>query len=391
MALHGRLLLVALLAPSWSALAQTQADLFDGSVLHEVRITMLPSDWQGLKQHYLDNTNFPVTTFQWKGAGNLTASVSNLMMHNRGHGSRSPIKPGLHISFDNPTKTQTFLGLTTLELKPNTQDPSLLHERVSMALFSRMGVTAPRELHARFYVNDEYIGVYNLVEFIDPTFTQRVWGENNGYIYNYTPGDWAGIPGGGYHFEYLGPNLDLYASATVDTPFSPTNHSNAPDTVTLEGMIHTINMALSDADYVAAMTPYLDLKGWLKQVAVETYLADFDCILGDIFGMNNFQLYRFQTKQLSIFIAWDKDNAFDYFGRPVLQNANQNVLMKRLDGDPGIPQFLLRLAREGHDPGRRRGRLAGDRSPARVRTDPTGGLCRSQQDLSERGRPDAFH
>ena len=24
---------------------------------------MLPSDWQGLKQHYLDNTNFPVTTF----------------------------------------------------------------------------------------------------------------------------------------------------------------------------------------------------------------------------------------------------------------------------------------------------------------------------------------
>ena len=178
--------------------------------------------------------------------------------------------------------------------------------------------------------------MYNLVEFIDPTFTERVWGENNGYIYNYTPGDWAGIPGGGYHFEYLGPNLDLYASATVDTPFSPTNHSNAPDTVTLEGMIHTINMTLSDADYVAAMTPYLDLKGWLKQVAVETYLADFDCILGDIFGMNNFQLYRFQTKQLSIFIAWDKDNAFDYFGRPVLQNANQNVLMKRL---MAIPEY----------------------------------------------------
>jgi uncharacterized protein (TIGR03437 family) len=342
MAFHRRILLVAAVGFSWSAIAQTQTDLFDVTVLHEVRITMLPSDWQGIQAHYLDDTLFPVTTFTWKGGGNLTASVSNLMMHNRGHGSRSPIKPGLHISFDNPTKTQTFLGLTTLELKPNTQDPSLIHESVTMQLFSRMGVPAPREVHSTVYVNDQYIGVYNLVEYIDGDFTQRVWGENNGYLYNYVPGDWAGIPGGGYHFEYLGSNLDLYSSGTVSTPFSPSNHSNAPDTVTLEGMICRINGASncpsqsSDADFVAAMSPYLDLKGWLKHVAVETYVADFDCILGDVFGMNNFQMYRFQNQQLSIFIAWDKDNAFDYYGRPVLQNANQNVLMRRL---MAIPEY----------------------------------------------------
>jgi len=35
-----------------------------------------------------------------EGRRGLTASVGNFQMHNRGHGSRSPIKPGLHLTFD---------------------------------------------------------------------------------------------------------------------------------------------------------------------------------------------------------------------------------------------------------------------------------------------------
>jgi len=82
---------------------------------------MLDADWQALKADYLLDTPFNVGTFQWKGAGGLTASVGNFQMHNRGHGSRSPIKPGLHLTFDANVKGQTFLGLSSLELKPNTR------------------------------------------------------------------------------------------------------------------------------------------------------------------------------------------------------------------------------------------------------------------------------
>ena len=102
MAFQNQLLLIALFGVQAAALAQTPTttDLFDGSVLHEVRITMLDADWQALKAAYKFDTPFNVSTFQWKGAGGLTASVGNFQMHNRGNGSRSPIKPGLHLTFD---------------------------------------------------------------------------------------------------------------------------------------------------------------------------------------------------------------------------------------------------------------------------------------------------
>ena len=341
-AFRKQLLLVAMFGVQATALAQTPttADLFDGSVLHEVRMTMSPYAWEALKSDYLSDALFVVDTFQWKGAGGRTASVGRFQMHNRGNGSRSPIKPGLHLSFDSINPAQTFLGLTALELKPNTQDASLLHERLSMLLFGRMGIPASREVHSRFYVNGEYIGVYLLVEYPGKEFLTRIFNESTGYEYNYVPGDWTGIVGAGYHFEYLGPDLTKYASATVATPFSPETHSNAPDTVTLEGMIRTMNQE-PDATFLSAMAPYLDLKLFLTHIAVETYLADFDCILGQYFGMNNFHFYRFVNKQLSQFIPWDKDGAFTETGRPLLQNADQNVLMRRLMAIPEYKQYYF--------------------------------------------------
>ena len=195
-------------------------------------------------------------------------------------------------------------------------------------------------------MNGEYIGVYLLVEYPDTEFLARIFNENTGYEYNYVPGDWAaadivGVDIPGYHFEYLGADLTKYASATVATPFSPETHTNAPDTVTLEGMIRTMNQEQPDDTFLSAMAPYLDLKLFLTHIAVETYVADFDCILGDAFGMNNFHFYRFVNQQLSQFIPWDKDNAFDWLDRPVLRNADQNVLMRRLMAIPDYQKYYF--------------------------------------------------
>lgn len=334
---------VAVLGLHNGALAQTLNDLFDDSVLHEVRLTMPALNWSGVKAHYLDNTYFNVDSLQWKGAGSNTLTISNIAVRSRGHGSRSPIKPGLHVDMNHNVTTQTFLGLTEFDLKNNSQDPSLLHERLSFELFTRMGVPASREVCTRVYVNGEYIGLYNLVESPDSQMLKRVFNENNGFLYEYKPGDWLtpNIVGSGYHFEFLGDNLDLYSSGTVATPFDPqTPHQNSPDTVTLHDFIQTMNQA-PDSTFLSDLSKYLDPKPFLTQIAAETYVADFDCFLGDIFGMNNFFLYRFQNKTLNYFIAWDKDNAFDWTQRPVLQNVNQNVLMRRLLAIPELKQYYF--------------------------------------------------
>ena len=323
--------------------AQTSADLFDDSVVHEIRFTMNPADWQTLKNNIQADTNYKVTGFQWTGANNLTAGSSNLAIHSRGHGSRDARKPGLHVSFNTYVSTQTFLGLTDIDLKSNTEDPTLLHERLSMLLFRRLGVPASREVHSRVYMNGDYIGLYNIVEAVDQDFLQLNFKENNGYLFEYTPGDWTGQIGFGWHFEYLGQDLTKYAitpPANAAAPFEPKTHSNAPDTVSLEEFFRTMNQT-SGTSFITAMAPYLDLKPWLTHIAVENYVTDFDCILGDVFGANNFYLYRFQAlpngqppNPLFKFIAWDKDLAFDWAQRPILQNASQNVLMNGLISVP---------------------------------------------------------
>src|SRR5258708_1587306 len=125
-------LATVLFAACACASAQTTDDLFDDSVLHDIRITMKAADWANLKLHYLDSTPFDVDTFAWSGA--KSASVSSISIHARGHGSRTQNKPSLHVDFNQLVKGQTFLGLSSLDLKSNSQDPSLLHERLSMSL-----------------------------------------------------------------------------------------------------------------------------------------------------------------------------------------------------------------------------------------------------------------
>ena len=73
---------------------------------------------------------------------------------------------------------------------------------------------------------------------------------------------------------------------------------------------------------------FLDLKQFLKHVAVENYLAEADGLLG-LWGMNNFYLYRFAETGRFQFIPWDKDVTF---GNPVQSigfNTDSNVLTRR--------------------------------------------------------------
>ena len=127
------LFLAAALLSSAGGFAQTQADLFDDTVLHEIRISMKPAAWADLKLQYLNDIEYTVDSLQWTGNG-VGATINNVTVHNRGRGSRSPVKPGLHVNFDGNVKGQTFFGLKNLDLKNNVEDPSEMHDRLSMML-----------------------------------------------------------------------------------------------------------------------------------------------------------------------------------------------------------------------------------------------------------------
>ena len=80
---------------------------------------------------------------------------------------------------------QKFLGLKSIVLKNLWQDGSMMHERLAMAFFARMGQPASRQSFCRLYINNELQGLYVIVESVDNSYLDRTLGEHAGYLYSY--------------------------------------------------------------------------------------------------------------------------------------------------------------------------------------------------------------
>jgi spore coat protein H len=309
------------------AAAQTQDEFFDDTFVHEFRIDIRNSDWDLLRQNFLDNTYYPVV-FHWVYKGKDIV-INDAGIRSRGHGSRSPIKPNLRVDINRYSPGQTFLGLGSFVLKANNQDPSMLKERSVFKLWDRTGLPASREAFSRLYVNNVYYGVFLLTEELRTEYTQRYLNDTNGDLYEWKP------ISDGYHFEW-NPTCTAKIPQACSTdpakwapfPWNPEENKSTYDMTPTISMIRGFTQ-VSDADFETTVSKQMDLKLWAFHNAIENYVADYDSILGDVFGMNNFWLYRYAGTNFHQFLLWDKDSSYDYAARSIFQNADQNVLMKR--------------------------------------------------------------
>jgi spore coat protein CotH len=308
---------------------------FSDQSMQELRLQIHRDDWARLQAYYLDNTYYPADV-TWRGL-----RVRNVGIRSRGNGSRNQQKPGFRIDIDRFVTDQRFLRLKSFVVDNVTQDDSLIKERVAMRLFERLGLPAPREAHARVYVNDEFMGVYVIVESIDKDFIERTMtrpgpvegtavSERDGVLFEYR---WH-YP---FYFAYLGPELEKYSEL-----FEPKTHEDdSPDRLyrPLEEMCRFITES-SDEDFMVVVGGYLDLREWVRYVAAENFVSEKDGMLGD-WGVNNFYLYRLEQQNIAKVIAWDKDNAFNRAEMPIWAGMVDNVLMRRAMAVPELRELYL--------------------------------------------------
>ena len=188
----------------------------------------------------------------------------------------------------------------------------------------------PRSAHARLYVNDEYMGLYLIVENVNETFVRDRFKED-GFLYQYEY-PWEQDP---YRFQYRGADAANYCPS----PFKPETHEAAPQCEVIERLIRTMNEA-PDEQFEASIAGYLDIGAFLKEIAVEAYLGESDGIVGD-FGLNNFFLYRPSNSERFEFIPWDKSQTFGLVDRWVWQNTDLNVLSRRALANPKLRDVFI--------------------------------------------------
>ncbi len=301
--------------PATTVVADPSDPFFDGSVLQNIYIDINTRDWASLREHFTENLYYPAN-FRWNGQ-----TVRNIGIRSRGTGSRSGVKPGLRIDFDHDTTDQKFLGLKSIILRNNTQDPSGMRERLSMALFKRMGLVAEREAHARLYINNTYVGLFTIVESIDKTFLTKAFKENDGHLYEYAFANGATSV---FNFGYPGPDPALY----VPVPFKPETLEHDPQGEVIERLFWTANVA-GDAVWRAAMEEFLDMKKFIRHLAIENFLGEQDGLTGD-YGPNNFYFYRFLNTNKFTFLPWDKSNTFwESPSYSILRNIEDGPVSKR--------------------------------------------------------------
>ncbi len=322
---------VALFAP-FTTPAQVLANpLFDDSTLQVINLTMDPVEWASLQEHYLEKIWFQAD-FSWNGM-----TVKNIAVRSHGSGSRSPVKPNLDLDFHRFYPNRRFLGLPAILIKANNEDPSNLKEWISMKLFRRMGVPAPREAPAQVFLNGQVLGLYFIVEDEDETFVQRNFGESSGYLYEFKDTEM-------YGFQNLGTDPSLYAPM-----LNLQTDQSSGDTQNFMNLVQVINRPSSatftDDQFITALSAYLNPRRFLTYAAIESALDDRDGMCGGLDGMNNFDLYQFRNQKLYEIIPWDKDYTFGIPETDILHGItngyNINLLAQRLAGIPEYKDFYF--------------------------------------------------
>jgi len=315
----------AVIAVAVTALTSAQApaplpsdDLFNPVVVQTIELRLHTADWEKLKQNFQENQYYPADLV-WNGH-----TILNNGIRSRGLGSRSGTKPGLRVDFNYNVTDQTFVGLKSLILDNLLQDASGVHETVAMRVFARLGIPAPREAHARLYVNGRYVGLYAVIESIDKDFLARVFGsidddvQNDGYLYEF---EWLDP----WRLTYLGSDLDAYKARfqakthekkSVHELYSP-----------IENLVRLAN-ELPASQLMSSLDQHIDLRAFIRYVAAQNFVAQDDGFLGYA-GMNNFYFYRLENSSRHVFIAWDEDMAFWGPEYAVDMRHDENVLMRK--------------------------------------------------------------
>lgn len=305
-------LLAIALANGPSLDAQSSAGLFDGQTLHDLRIYVHSKDLAQLRARYAEDIYVPADLV-WQNV-----RVRNVGVRSRGLASRNPTKLALHVSMNRYTPGQTFLGLRSIILDNFWQDPAMMREPLAMAMFTRMGQPAPRESIARLFINNQYEGLYAIVENVDTTFLGRTFGRSDGYLFEYEW--WHVFPG-----DYPGGEYPIYRLM-----FPPRTHERETDEVLYEPIRALFDLANAPDETASRddLEQYIDLAQFVTVAAIEKFMAEDDGLLGYA-GMANFFLYRDRDSTRHSVVLWDRDRAFTLRDESPFERLEENALLRR--------------------------------------------------------------
>lgn len=193
---------------------------------------------------------------------------------------------------------QRFYGFKQLSLSNNTNDDTFMRDAVVSDIMAEAGIasaeTAYYELFVDYGEGPVSFGLYTMIEVIDDTVIERVFGDDSGNIY-----------------EADGTAVSLAAGTFdgISTSFQKENNEDEADWSDIEALYTALHAdtRLTDPDtWKANLEAIFDVDTFLKWLAINTVIENWDTYGG---MTHNFYLYNNPDTGQLTWIPWDHNEA----------------------------------------------------------------------------------
>ncbi len=268
-----------------------QATIFDKSFLHEIRIE---TDEENLLQtsfnEWLVSLGIETNPYHLINVTIDGDQLDSVGIRVKGGITAFEAKKPLKIDFDQYLGT-LYQGLEKINLSNASLDNTLIRENLAYDVMLTAGVPAGRTSMANVFLNDEYLGVYQIIEQVDNTFLHERFAEKDGPLYKERNGG----------HDVVNDEDDL---GLVNTLFF--NTLDEQDNVIDQDMLESI----------------LDVEAFMKIMAIAMITNSADNLGLPV----NYYIFHDVDQQKLQWIPWDMDNCFFPFLDHPIDWSNTNDL-----------------------------------------------------------------
>lgn len=187
-------------------------------------------------------------------------------------------------------KNQRFYGFKQLNLNNNFNDESLMREKVAADLFRSFGMAAAHTAFCVVYINDDYYGVYTIVEEVDDTVVETQFSDNSGNLYK-PDGDAATFKSGSYDTDEL----------CLKTNTSAPDYSDAK---ALYDAINSTERTSNPTAWQESLESVFDVSTFLKWMASNAVIQNWDT-----YGNMTHNYYIYNNAGRLTWIPWDNNES----------------------------------------------------------------------------------
>ncbi|MBC7557483.1 MAG: CotH kinase family protein, partial [Chryseobacterium sp.] len=166
-------------------------NLFDDEQVHYLKLISYQSDmWKNLEEDKKLKSEKEKTNYQYckiEIDGNTIDSIGVRFKGESSYDFQTNKKKSFKIQFNRFIKKQKYQGLYKISLDNQFRDPTFMREKLMLDLIASEGLPVSRSSYCKVYFNDEYLGLYLVVEDIGKSFIKKNFTYKSGNLYNGKP------------------------------------------------------------------------------------------------------------------------------------------------------------------------------------------------------------